>query len=71
MEFFSFEGDVWQRIVSLLQFDALSPMTLTSGFFLFAFLLFMAGYLVVRRKVALRNIYVLLFSLYFYYNLSE
>lgn len=70
MEFFSFEGDVWQRIVSLLQFDALSPMTLTSGFFLFAFLLFMAGYLVVRRKVALRNIYVLLFSLYFYYKLS-
>ena len=70
MEFLTFDDGVWQRLISLLSFDALSPMTLASGFFLFAFVLFMSGYMLVRRRANLRNIYVLLFSLYFYYKLS-
>ena len=70
MEFLTFDDGVWQRLISLLSFNALSPMTLASGFFLFAFVLFMSGYMLVRRMANLRNIYVLLFSLYFYYKLS-
>ena len=70
MDFLKFDSDVWQRIVSLLEYDPASPLTLTTGFFLFAFLIFGVGYLAVRRRVTLRNVYVVLFSLYFYYKLS-
>ena len=70
MDFLKFDGDVWQRVVSLLEYDPTSPLTLTTGFFLFAFLVFGVGYLLVRNSVNLRNIYVVLFSLYFYYKLS-
>ena len=65
MGFLTFDDGVWQRLLSLLGFDALSPMTLASGFFLIAFVVFMSGYMLVRRKANVRNIYVLLFSLYF------
>jgi len=61
---------MWERLLPLLWYDATSPMTLTSGFFLFAFLLFGVGYMAVRRVVRLRTLYVVLFSLYFYYKLS-
>ena len=70
MEFFNFDGDVLSRLASLFVFDASSPMTLTSGLFLFVFLIFGAGYLLVRRHITLRTLYVVLFSLYFYYKLS-
>ncbi len=70
MDFLKFDSDVWQRVVSLLEYDPASPLTLTTGFFLFAFLIFGVGYLAVRRRVTLRNVYVVLFSLYFYYKLS-
>jgi len=70
MDFWKFDSDVWQRVVSLLEYDPTSPLTLTTGFFLFAFLLFGVGYLAVRRRVTLRNVYVVLLSLYFYYKLS-
>ena len=70
MDFLKFDSDVWQRIVSLLEYDPATPLTLTTGFFLFAFLIFGVGYLAVRRRVTLRNAYVVLFSLYFYYKLS-
>ena len=70
MTYFDFDSGVWERIVSLLEYDASSPMTLASGFFLFAYLIFGLGYLVVRKRVNLRTLYVVLFSLYFYYKLS-
>lgn len=69
-EFLSFSEDVWQRLLAMLGFDAASPLTLTTGFFLFAFMLFALGYVIVKRKVRLRTLYVVLFSLYFYYKLS-
>lgn len=67
---FTFDGDVWQRLQALLLFDAQSPLTLTTGFFLFAFFVFGLGYVVVRNRAHLRTLYVVLFSLYFYYKLS-
>ena len=70
MEFFEFDEFVWERLLSLLQYNAASPMTLTSGFFLFAFLLFGVGYMAVRRRATLRTVYVTLISLYFYYKVS-
>lgn len=70
MELFTFAEDVWQRLLSMLTFDAASPLTLTTGFFLFAFLIFGLGYVMVRHRGSLRTWYVVLFSLYFYYKLS-
>ena len=70
MELFTFADDVWQRLLSWLTFDAASPLTLTTGFFLFAFLIFGLGYVMVRHRGSLRTWYVVLFSLYFYYKLS-
>ena len=70
MDFFKFDGEVWQRLLSLLQYDQASPMTLASGFFLFAFLVFGIGYLAVRNNKLLRTLYVVVVSLYFYYKIS-
>ncbi len=69
-ELFTFAEDVWQRLLTMLAFDATRPLTLTTGFFLFAFLLFCFGYMAVRHRGRLRTLYVVLFSLYFYYKLS-
>lgn len=65
-----FAEDVWQRLLGMLVYDGGSPLTLTTGFFLFAFLIFCGGYMVVRHRAHLRTWYVVLFSLYFYYKLS-
>ena len=65
-----FAEDVWQRLLGMLVYNGSSPLTLTMGFFLFAFLVFCVGYMVVRHRAHLRTWYVVLFSLYFYYKLS-
>ncbi|MBR4952833.1 MAG: MBOAT family protein [Alistipes sp.] len=70
MDFFKFDGEVWQRLLTLLNYDSASPMTLASGFFLFAFLVFGIGYMAVRNRRMARTIYVSLISLYFYYKIS-
>ncbi len=69
-ELFTFAEDVWQRLLSMLAYDATNPLTLTTGFFLFAFLIFGFGYVAVRHRGSVRTWYVVLFSLYFYYKLS-
>jgi D-alanyl-lipoteichoic acid acyltransferase DltB (MBOAT superfamily) len=70
MEFLKFDSDLWQRVVSLLEYDPASPLTLSTGFFLFAFFIFALGYIIIKRRPHLRTWYVTLFSLYFYYKLS-
>ncbi len=69
-DYLNFEGDLCERILSLLQYQPEAPMTLTSGLFIFAFLVFGVGYISVRKWRYLRTLYVVLFSLYFYYKLS-
>ena len=64
------EPSFWERITSLLEYDASSPLIFNSGLFLFLFVGFMAGYLMLRRATSLRIIYVILFSIYFYYKSS-
>lgn len=61
---------LWERITSLLEYDAASPLIFNSGLFLFLFVGFMGGYLLLRRATSLRIIYVILFSIYFYYKSS-
>ena len=60
---FAFDDQVVERLLALLRYDAQSPLTLTTGFFLFAFLIFGIGYVVVRNRAHLRTLYVVLFSL--------
>ena len=69
-QLFTFADDLWQRLLGMLVYDGASPLTLTTGFFLFAFLVFCVGYMVVRHRAHLRTWYIVLFSLYFYYKLS-
>ena len=69
-EMFTFAEGLWQRLLSMLVYNAANPLTLTTGFFLFAFLIFALGYMAVRHRGSLRTWYVVLFSLYFYYKLS-
>lgn len=56
-------------LLEQLHYLPTSPLLFNTGFFLFFFLLFMAGYTLLsgRRIVALRLLYVTAFSYYFYY----
>ncbi|MCX6159165.1 MAG: MBOAT family protein [Ignavibacteriae bacterium] len=51
-------------------YDKSNPLIFTSGFFLLAFTIFLLFYSFVYNKKSLRNIYVITFSLYFYYKTS-
>ena len=69
-EFISFETPLWPRLLQLLEYNPAEPLTLTTGFFLFAFMLFGFGYSLVKGRARLRTLYVVFVSLYFYYKLS-
>ena len=56
-----------ERLLSLV---GEGPISLVSGLFLFLFVIFGAGYLLVHNSIRARIIYVTLFSLYFYFQLS-
>lgn len=58
------------KLLGLLKYDPSAPLIFSSGLFLFLFSAFTLFYGFMRRKVMLRTIYVLLFSLYFYYKSS-
>ncbi|MBR4994997.1 MAG: MBOAT family protein [Alistipes sp.] len=58
------------RVQELLSYDSTSPLIFNSGVFLFLFVGFVTGYLLLRRANSLRLLYVIAFSLYFYYKSS-
>ncbi len=58
------------RVQELLHYDATAPLIFNSGLFLYMFVAFAAGYLLLRRATSLRILYVIAFSLYFYYKSS-
>lgn len=58
------------KICELLSYNASSPLIFSSGLFLYLFLAFFACYLALRRTTTLRILYVIAFSLYFYYKSS-
>ena len=62
--------DLLGRITELLSYDASSPLIFNSGLFLYLFVGFAGVYLLLRRATTLRILYVILFSIYFYYKSS-
>lgn len=62
--------DLSGKISELLSYDAEAPMIFSSGLFLFLFTAFLFGYGLLRKTPTARIIYVILFSLYFYYKSS-
>jgi len=62
--------DIASRLGALVTYDASAPLIFSSGLFLFLFTGFLLFYAALRRTPAARIVYVILFSLYFYYKSS-
>ena len=58
------------KLTTLFTYDAQSPLIFSSGLFLFLFAAFYAVYGSLRGRPTLRILYVIAFSLYFYYKSS-
>lgn len=63
-------NDIAVRLQTLLAYDATSPLIFSSGLFLFLFAEFLLVYNSLRNATTARIVYVVLFSLYFYYKSS-
>ena len=59
-----------QTLTALLTYDASQPLIFSSGLFLFLFAGFAFFYAMLRNTTRLRILYVIAFSLYFYYKSS-
>lgn len=59
-----------ERLRALLLFSPESPMLFSTGLFFFLFIGFYLGYRALRHTTTARILYVVLFSLYFYYKSS-
>ena len=62
--------ELLSRAAELLRYDATAPLIFNSGLFLFLFVGFAGVYLLLRRATTLRILYVIAFSIYFYYKSS-
>lgn len=60
----------WSHLEGLFLYNPQEPMIFSSGLFFLLFLLFLPLYGAMRRITTLRILYVLLFSLFFYYKSS-
>ncbi len=58
------------KLADILSYDPRSPLLFNTGLFLILFLLFLAVYRAMRGHGRLRMIFVIMFSLYFYYKSS-
>ncbi len=63
-------NDVFHNIADLLRFDPEAPMLFSSGVFWALFLVFMPVYGILRRKLWQMLVFVVAFSLFFYYKSS-
>jgi D-alanyl-lipoteichoic acid acyltransferase DltB (MBOAT superfamily) len=61
------ESLIKSLVFSLLNFDPDKPFIFTSAAFWIFFLFVLAGYSLVYKKLVLRNVYLFLVSLFFYY----
>ncbi len=64
------ESSILSTIVEQLKYSPENPLLFSSGLFLFLFLAFSIGYAIIQKRVTARIIYVVAFSLYFYYKTS-
>ncbi len=60
----------WDKVLEQLTYHSESPIIFTSALFFFLFLLFLPIYGTLRNRLKLRILYVLAFSLFFYYKSS-
>ena len=60
----------FHKLLQEFVYNPKEPMIFSSGFFLFLFLGFMAVYSLVYKHNTLKNIYLTLFSIFFYYKSS-
>ena len=58
------------KLVALLKYDPASPLLFNTGLFLILFVFFIGIYRLLRRFRTVKMIFVILFSLYFYYKSS-
>ena len=63
-------AEILDKALGLLVYDTHQPLIFNSGLFLFLFAGFLLFYALLRRSTSVRIIYVILFSLYFYYKTS-
>ena len=61
----------FSSIIELLAYDVNNPLLFNTGLFMFLFLGFLLIYQLTKRAFKLNCIFVILFSLYFYYKSSE
>jgi len=61
---------MFNSLLGLLGYNPAEPLIFTSGLFLFMFLFFMVVYYALRRQLTPRILFVIAFSLYFYYKTS-
>lgn len=62
--------NIMERIAAIFSYDATSPLSYISDYFVIALALFGFGYAAVSRRITMRNIYVVFFSLFIYYKMS-
>lgn len=67
MSFASFDFD---RLINILRYDAANPLLFNTGLFLVLFAVFILVYYLMRRHRTLKFLFVIAFSLYFYYKSS-
>lgn len=60
----------FQKLIDILRFSPKEPLIFSSGLFLFLFLGFLMGFQLVYKNHPAKIIYVILFSLFFYYKSS-
>lgn len=62
--------EIINHLLELMKYNPEEPMIFSSGFFLVLFLFFAFGYMLLRKKLTARLLFVTLFSYYFYYKSS-
>ncbi|MEG0806869.1 MAG: MBOAT family O-acyltransferase [Alistipes sp.] len=61
---------LWEKLQAMFAYNASSPLIFSSGLFLFLFAGFMLVYSAFRRAPTARILYIICFSLFFYYKSS-
>lgn len=65
-----FSGNIIDNIIRLLEYNPKEPLIFSSGLFLFLFLAFSFCYMLLRKRLMARLLFVTAFSYYFYYKSS-
>ena len=61
---------IWQNVLEMLSYDASAPMIFSSGVFWALFLVFLPIYAMLKSSRTKMLVFVVAFSLYFYYKSS-